>query len=147
MINISQLITEARSLCLPAQKQGRRWKALVSGENMSMMETAKNIPKVIQEVKHICGTKHMAGDERIPERVLSWWPHTLCHIFCSMAVGRHFPSLCSGICWPRGIQPPTWQRGLGSSEEHTGPCAGVSHRPVWCSVQGKLHDFWNLGLL
>lgn len=38
---------------------------------MSMMETAKNIPKVIQEVKRTCGTKHMAGDERIPERVLN----------------------------------------------------------------------------
>lgn len=110
------------------------------------METVKNIPQVTQEDKYTCSSKHMAGDEGIPESFELMPSYTLQYFF-NMAVGHHFPSLCSGIRWPRSVKPLTGQRGVAGWKEGTGLCPGVSHRPVWNSGQSKQHDFWNLGLL
>ena len=149
IINIFQLITEAHSQSLPAQQQGSQWNALVDGANGSIMETIKNIPEVIQEDKHSWGTQHMAGEERIPERVLSWWPHTPCDIFFNMAVGWHLPSLCSGICWPRSFQPrpDTGDWAFGRKALGLVQVCLTYAEPGWHSGQGTLHDFWNLGFL
>lgn len=40
------------------------------------MGTVKKMSKVMQEDKHTCDSKHMAGDGGVPERVVRCWPHT-----------------------------------------------------------------------
>lgn len=149
IINIFQLITEAHSQSLSAQQQGGQWNALVDGANGSIMETVKVSLRWYRKT-NIAEVLSIWLGKR--ESLKGFWADGLAHLgifFFNMAVGCHLPSLCSGMCWPRSIQPrpDTGDWAVGRKALGLVRVCLTHVEPVWRSRQGTLPDSWNLEFL
>lgn len=139
IINIFQLITEAHSQSLSAQQQGSQWNALVDGANGSIMETVKISQKWYRKT-NIAEVLSIWLGKR--ESLKGFWADGLAHLvifFFNMAVGCHLPSLCSGMCWPRSIQPRPDRGDWAVGRKALGlvrVCLTLVE-PVW--LQGRVH--------
>lgn len=139
IINIFQLITEAHSQSLSAQQQGGQWNALVDGANGSIMETVKISLKWYRKT-NIAEVLSIWLGKR--ESLKGFWADGLAHLaifFFNMAVGCYPPSLCSGMCWPRSIQPRPDTGDWAVGRKALGLVWCVSPTLNLCGIQGRVH--------